>query len=82
MQDPVSFRCVTQVHGAAFAAAWSAREQIELELNSAAESPLVLPESGEMLSNGNFHVPGLALAFDALGIGLAQCRGDLRSSAV
>ena len=72
VQDPVSFRCVTQVHGAAFAAASSAREQIELELNSAAERPLVLPESGEMLSNGNFHVPGLALAFDALGIGLAQ----------
>ena len=72
VQDPVSFRCVTQVHGAAFAAASSAREQIELELNSAADSPLVLPESGEMLSNGNFHVPGLALAFDAFGIGLAQ----------
>jgi histidine ammonia-lyase len=72
VQDPVSFRCVTQVHGAAFAAASSAREQIELELNSAADSPLVLPESGEMLSNGNFHVPGLALAFDTLGIGLAQ----------
>ncbi|MDQ2962541.1 MAG: histidine ammonia-lyase [Pseudomonadota bacterium] len=72
VQDPVSFRCVTQVHGAAFAAACSAREQIELELNSAAESPLVLPDTGEMLSNGNFHVPGLALAFDALGIGLSQ----------
>ena len=72
VQDPVSFRCVTQVHGAAFAIAASAGEQIELELNSAADSPLVLPESGEMLSNGNFHVPGLALAFDGLGIGLTQ----------
>jgi histidine ammonia-lyase len=72
VQDPVSFRCVTQVHGAAFAEASSARAQIELELNSAADSPLVLPESDEMLSNGNFHVPGLALAFDALGIGLTQ----------
>jgi histidine ammonia-lyase len=72
IQDSISFRCVTQVHGAAFAAALSAREQVELELNSAADSPLVLPESGEMLSNGNFHVPGLSLAFDALGIGLAQ----------
>ena len=36
------------------------------ELNSAADSPLVLAASGEMLSNGNFHIPGLALAFDAL----------------
>jgi histidine ammonia-lyase len=72
VQDPVSFRCVTQVHGTAFAAASSARAQIELELNSAADNPLVLPESDEMLSNGNFHVPGLALAFDTLGIGLTQ----------
>jgi len=72
VQDPVSFRCVTQAHGAALSAATSTRDQLELELNSAAESPLVLPETGEMLSNGNFHVPALALAFDTLDIGLAQ----------
>ncbi len=72
VQDPVSLRCVTQVHGAALAALWQARDDVELELNSAAESPLVLAATGEMLSNGNFHIPGLAIAFDALGIALAH----------
>ena len=46
--------------------------QVEIELNSAADSPLVLPEEGAMLSNGNFHVPALALALDAAAIALAQ----------
>ena len=72
VQDPVSLRCVTQVHGAALAALWQARDDVELELNSASESPLVLVAPGEMLSNGNFHIPGLAIAFDALGIALAH----------
>ena len=72
VQDPLSFRCVTQVHGAALAAAHSVRGHVELELNSAAESPLVVAETNEMLSNGNFHAPGLAIALDALGIALAH----------
>ena len=72
VQDPLSFRCVTQVHGAALAAMESARDHVELELNSAAESPLVVIESCEMLSNGNFHAPGLAIALDAFGIALAH----------
>ena len=72
VQDPLSFRCIPQVHGAALATWNEARAQVELELNSAADSPLVL-DSGEMLSNGNFHIPALAIAFEALGLGLAQC---------
>ena len=72
VQDPLSFRCIAQVHGAAHATWDSCREQIELELNSAADSPLVL-ESGEMLSNGNFHIPALAIALESLGLALAQC---------
>ena len=72
VQDPLSMRCLSQVHGAALAALWSARDHVELELNSAAESPLVIADADEMLSNGNFHIAGLALAFDTLGIALAQ----------
>jgi histidine ammonia-lyase len=72
VQDPLSFRCIAQVHGAAIAAWNEARAQIELELNCAADSPLVL-ESGEMLSNGNFHIPALAVTLEALGLGLTQC---------
>ena len=72
VQDPISLRCVTQVHGAAISALWNARDATEVELNAAAESPLVLVATDEMLSNGNFHTAELALAFEALGLGLAQ----------
>jgi histidine ammonia-lyase len=74
VQDPLSMRCLSQVHGAALTALLSARDHVELELNSATESPLVLvgAEADEMLSNGNFHIAGLALAFDTLGLALAQ----------
>ncbi|HTP98654.1 MAG TPA: histidine ammonia-lyase [Casimicrobiaceae bacterium] len=70
VQDPISFRCVTQVHGAALSALRTARDDVELELNSAADSPLAV--DGELLSNGNFHVPALALAFDGAGLALAH----------
>jgi histidine ammonia-lyase len=72
VQDPLSLRCVSQVHGATLAALRAARDHVELELNSAAESPLVVVNPDEMLSNGNFHIAGLSLAFDALGLALAQ----------
>ena len=75
VQDPLSFRCITQVHGAALAALRTARDHVEIELNSAADSPLVLASDEEMVSNGNFHIPGLALALDSLGIALAQVAG-------
>jgi len=75
VQDPLSFRCITQVHGSALAALRAARDHVELELNSAADSPLVLAEDASMVSNGNFHIPGLALAMDSLGIALAQGAG-------
>ena len=72
VQDPLSFRCVAQVHGAAHWMLGEARGQIETELNSAADSPLVLADDGVLISNGNFHIPALALAFDALALALAQ----------
>jgi histidine ammonia-lyase len=72
VQDPLSLRCVPQVHGALWWMLGEARAQVELELNHAGESPLVLVEDGEMLSTSNFHVPALALALDAAAIALAQ----------
>ena len=72
-------RVAAQVHGAAQRMVDHAREQVEIELNSAADSPLVVLdnegedcEGGVMLSNGNFHIPALALALDACAIALAQ----------
>ncbi|HEX6138588.1 MAG TPA: aromatic amino acid lyase [Casimicrobiaceae bacterium] len=72
VQDPLSFRVVAQVQGSAQAALTAAGTQVELELNSAAESPLVLADAGVMLSHGNFHLPAFTLAFDAAAIALAQ----------
>ena len=80
VQDPVSMRVVAQVHGAAQGMVDNARAQVEIELNSAADSPLVLLDDladdasngGVMLSNGNFHIPALALTLDACAIALAQ----------
>ncbi len=72
VQDPISLRCVTQVHGAAITTLWNARDATLLELNGATESPLVLIATEEMLSNGNFHTAELAIAFEAMGLGLAQ----------
>lgn len=72
VQDPISMRVVPQVHGAARDMLDKACTQVKVELNSAADSPLVLPEEGQMLSNGNFHLPALALALDACAIALAQ----------
>ena len=72
VQDPLSFRCIAQVHGTARSTWNEARAQVELELNSAADSPLLL-DSGEMLSNGNFHIPSLGVALEALGLALTQC---------
>jgi histidine ammonia-lyase len=72
VQDPLSLRCVAQVHGALWWMLGEARSLVELELNQAGESPLVVVEDREMLSTSNFHVPALALAFDAAAIAFAQ----------
>jgi histidine ammonia-lyase len=72
LQDPLSFRCVSQVHGSFSVALAQAEQALLPELNGAGDNPLVLPEADLILSNGNFHTPALALAFDAAAIGLAQ----------
>lgn len=72
VQDPLSLRCVSQVHGSFAAALEFARPAVMAEINGAGDNPLVLPDTGEMLSTGNFHTPALALAFDALGLALSQ----------
>ncbi len=70
VQDPLSFRCVTPVHGAALAALAFIRDAIDPELNAAADNPLVLAEGGRILSTGNFHTGALALAADTLALAL------------
>jgi histidine ammonia-lyase len=72
VQDPLSFRCVAQVHGAAIDALEHAIEHVEIELNFAADSPLVDIDAASIASTGNFHIPGLAVAHESLGLAVAQ----------
>ena len=72
LQDPLSFRCVSQVHGSLAAALDLLEAALEPELNDAGDNPLVLTDDGEIVSTGNFHTPALALAADAVALGLAQ----------
>jgi histidine ammonia-lyase len=68
VQDPYSFRCVPQVHGASVDVVAAARTIIERELNAVTDNPLVFPETGEIISGGNFHGQPLALQFEAMGL--------------
>jgi histidine ammonia-lyase len=72
LQDPLSFRCASQLHGSLHAALELLADAVEPELNGAADNPLVLTDDDEIISTGNFQVPALALALDAVAIGIAQ----------
>ncbi len=71
VQDPYSFRCVPQVHGASRDMIDYAKKCIEAELNSVSDNPLVF-EDGSVISGGNFHGQPLAMSMDALGIAVAE----------
>jgi histidine ammonia-lyase len=71
LQDPLSFRCVPHVHGAALDGLAFAQSQLAIELNASQENPLVLVEEGAIISVGNFDVLPLAAALDFARIALA-----------
>jgi histidine ammonia-lyase len=71
LQDPLSFRCVPQVHGAARDAFAFAGGQVAIELNAAQGNPLVLPDEDRIISVGNFDVLPLAAALDLVRVALA-----------
>jgi histidine ammonia-lyase len=80
LQDPLSWRCVPQVHGALEAAIDFARPAVHAELNGSSDNPLVLgewatddrPATGRLVSTGNFQPATLALALDTVALGLHQ----------
>jgi histidine ammonia-lyase len=72
LQDPLSIRTLPQVHGAFREQLAAARQAVSVELNGRGDNPLLVPETGRALSNGNFHALALALAFDALRVGIAH----------
>ncbi|MEJ8802687.1 histidine ammonia-lyase [Pontibacter sp. H249] len=72
VQDPYSFRCIPQVHGASKDAI-SYTEQVFLtEINAVTDNPNIFPDEDEIISGGNFHGQPLALALDFLAIALAE----------
>jgi histidine ammonia-lyase len=72
VQDPYSFRCVPQVHGATRGVISHVENVLETEINSVTDNPLIFPQEGKILSGGNFHGEPLALALDYLGMGMAE----------
>lgn len=72
VQDPYSFRCVPQVHGASKDALAYVTKVFETEINSVTDNPTIFQEEDEILSGGNFHGQPLALGLDFLCIALAE----------
>ena len=72
VQDALSFRVVPQVHGALREYTAYARDAVLVELNAAADNPLVSLQDQTLISNGNFHPMVLAIACDALRIAIAH----------
>lgn len=72
VQDPYSFRCVPQVHGASRDALKYVTSVLETEINSVTDNPTIFEEKDEIVSGGNFHGQPLALALDFLCIAMAE----------
>ncbi|HEX2967925.1 MAG TPA: histidine ammonia-lyase [Bacteroidales bacterium] len=72
VQDPYSFRCIPQVHGASKDAIVYGRSVIFTEINSFTDNPTIFPDDDQIISGGNFHGQPLALVFDYMAIALAE----------
>lgn len=71
-QDPYSFRCIPQVHGATKDAIYYLTRVLEIEINSVTDNPTVFPDEDLIISGGNFHGQPIAIPFDYLGIALSE----------
>jgi histidine ammonia-lyase len=72
VQDPYSFRCIPQVHGASKDAIDYVKKVFRTEINSVTDNPNIFVGEDLILSGGNFHGQPLALALDFLGIALSE----------
>jgi len=71
-QDPYSFRCIPQVHGAIRQTFNFARTVMENEYNGVSDNPLFFPEQDQILFGGNLHGESTALCLDFLAIALSE----------
>ena len=72
VQDPYSFRCVPQVHGAVKDTLRYVKSVIDIEINSATDNPTVCPDEDIIVSAGNFHGEPIALPIDFLSIAMSE----------
>ena len=72
VQDPYSFRCVPQVHGAVKDTLRYVKSVIDIEINSATDNPTVCPDDDLIISAGNFHGEPIALPIDFLSIAMSE----------
>jgi len=72
VQDPYSFRCIPQVHGASFDTLNYFISVLEVEINSVTDNPNIFADEDRIISAGNFHAQPLALPLDFLSIALAE----------
>ncbi len=72
VQDPYSFRCIPQVHGASCDTLSYVISVLETEINSVTDNPIIFPEQDKIISGGNFHGQPLALILDQVAIAMAE----------
>ncbi len=72
VQDPYSFRCIPQVHGAVKDTIAYAESVVLTEINAVTDNPTIFPEQDLVLSGGNFHGEPLAFVLDFLSIAMAE----------
>ena len=72
VQDPYSFRCIPQVHGASKDTIAYVESVLTTEINAATDNPTVFPDEDVVVSAGNFHGQPIALAMDFLAIAVAE----------
>lgn len=72
VQDAYSLRAVPQVHGASADAIAQAERVLAVEFASVTDNPLIFPETGEVVSGGNFHGQPLAVTIDLLKVAVAE----------
>ncbi|MEQ9187424.1 MAG: histidine ammonia-lyase [Cryomorphaceae bacterium] len=72
VQDPYSFRCIPQVHGASLDAIAYVKGVVEVEINAVTDNPTLIPAEDKVISAGNFHGQPLALVLDHLAIAMAE----------
>lgn len=72
VQDPYSFRCIPQVHGAVKDIIMYVKSVIENEINSTTDNPNIFPDEDMIISAGNFHGEPIAIPMDALAIAMSE----------